>query len=112
MVGVGQGEILESRGIAPAAGGGCWGVRQNKPGGLNRSGSRGTTHPGLTWVGEVGGWPEHDEGEREVEVWGAGRALLDQLHTAHTGAEERGARCDTWGRAPHEGCEPAVSREE
>jgi hypothetical protein len=109
--GVGRGQILKLAGIAPAAAGGCWGGRGNKPGCLNRSWSRDTTRPWLTWVGEVGGWPEHDDEEREVDGWGASRVVLDELDAAHTDAEERGASCDTWERAPREGCQPRGGRE-
>jgi len=67
-VGVGQGEILKLAGIAPATAGWRWRHRGNKPGGLIRLGSRDTSRTLLTWVGEVGGWPEHDEEEREHDV--------------------------------------------
>jgi hypothetical protein len=103
---VGRGQILVLAGIALAAAGGCWRLRQSKSGRLNRPGSQVATRPTHTWVGGVGEWPEHDQKERELDVWGGGRALLSELDAAHTGAEEREGCCGTWERAPREGCEP------
>ena len=106
MVGVGQGEILKVAGIDPAAQGGCWRHRRNKPGGLNRPYSHVTSSSRLAWVGEVGKGPEHGTDFENGGVRGAPRALLSELDTSHTVVEERGGSCNTWERAPREGCEP------
>ena len=106
MVGVGQGEILKVAGIDPAAQGGCWRHRRNKPGGLNRPYSHVTSSSRLAWVGEVGKGPEHGTDFENGGVRGAPRALLSELDTSHTVVEERGGSCNTWERVPREGCEP------